>query len=88
MTQLLKHIKVHSVFVRLLHNLSYFFVQIINKSASRVIYDFIEGFKSHSTFADVSIEESNANHYVRKLTELGYFFWGCQRDKRSESSTG
>ncbi len=59
--------KEHSVSVRLLHNISYFYVQIVNQVSGGMIDYFIETFKADSSLSNVSIEKTDANNDVGQL---------------------
>jgi len=72
--KLRQYVEEHSVTVRLLHDFSHLSVQFVNQISCWVIDNFVETLKANATFANVTIEKSNANDNVRKLTKLSDFF--------------
>lgn len=67
----------HSVFIGLLHNVCYLYVQVVDKITSWVINDFLEALKTNSTFTNVSVEKTDSNNDIGQLAKLGNFFWSC-----------
>jgi hypothetical protein len=53
-----------------------------------VVDDLAEGLKADSTFTDVSVEQTNSNNNVRKLTKLCNLLRNGERDERTETSSG
>ncbi len=58
------HIEEHCVLVGLLHDVRNLNVQIVDEVSRRMVYDFVEAFKTHASFTDVSVEQSYANYNV------------------------
>jgi hypothetical protein len=43
-----------------------------------MIDDLVERLEANAALADVSVEQSDTNHYVRQFAQLGNLLWGCQ----------
>jgi hypothetical protein len=52
-----------------------------------MIDDVKERFKTNTTLSDISVEKTDTDNNVRKLTKLSNFFWSCQRYKWSKTGS-
>ena len=82
--KLVEHIKEYGVVVRRLHDIMDLVVQLVDETSRWMVNDILERFKADASFANVSIEQSDPDDYIRELTKLGDFLRSCQRDERSQ----
>jgi len=85
--KLIDNVEEHSVLVRLLHDFSNFVVEISQERSSWMVNDVQEGFKTNTTFTNISVEKTDTNNDVREFTKLSNLFWSCQGHEWSKTSS-
>jgi hypothetical protein len=52
-----------------------------------MVDDVKEGFKTNTTLADISVEQTDTDNDIREFTKLGDLFWSCQGNEWSKTGS-